>query len=133
MPKFHVLLDSGFAKVSNFATEVLSNTYSFILAIILVVFWLFNRDFNPLAVNELIRDFIHGASFLSLFIIQKSFNHFSAALHLKVNEIVSSNDLTNNAVINAETKTEHEIEELQKEYTDLADQVEHDEKLNEEK
>lgn len=133
MPKLHIFFDSLFAKVSNFATYVLSNTYSFILAIILVVFWLLNRDFEPIEVNDFIRDFIHGAAFLSLFIIQKSFNHFSAALHLKVNELVSSNDLANNAVINVETKTEMEIVELQKEYTELAEKVEIVEKPIEEK
>jgi low affinity Fe/Cu permease len=120
MKKFHILFEAGFAKVSHIGTVILSNSYSFVIAIILVFFWLFNRDFYPLSVNDFIRDFIHGASFLSLFIIQKSFNHFSAALHLKVNEIVSPNHLSNNTVLNAEKKTEQEIEKLQKEYTDLA-------------
>jgi low affinity Fe/Cu permease len=57
-----------------------------------------------------------------LFIIQKSFNHFSAALHLKVNELVASHDAASNAVITVEAKTEHEITQLTKEYAELAEQ-----------
>jgi low affinity Fe/Cu permease len=58
-----------------------------------------------------------------LFIIQKSFNKFSGSLHLKVNELVSSHEPANNSVINAEGKTEREITELSKEYSELAEQV----------
>jgi low affinity Fe/Cu permease len=62
-------------------------------------------------------------AFLSLFIIQKSFNRFSASLHLKVNELLASQEPAKNAVINAEDKTEHELTELSKEYTELAEQA----------
>ncbi len=48
--------------------------------------------------------------------IQKEFNRFSAALHLKVNELVSSHKPANNAVINIEDKTEQQIIEVAKEY-----------------
>jgi low affinity Fe/Cu permease len=70
-----------------------------------------------------IGDIILGVAFLSLFIIQKSFNRFSASLHLKVNELVVSHEPASNAVINAEEKTEHEITELSKEYVEPAEQI----------
>jgi len=57
-------------------------------------------------------------SFLSLFIIQKSFNRFSASLHLKVNELVASHEPASNSVLNAEEKTEQEISQLTKEYSE---------------
>ncbi|MEN9908007.1 MAG: hypothetical protein RLZZ540_1156 [Bacteroidota bacterium] len=44
-------------------------------------------------------------------------------MHLKVNELVSSHEPANNSVINAEGKTEREITELSKEYSELAEQV----------
>ncbi|HTJ50925.1 MAG TPA: low affinity iron permease family protein [Cyclobacteriaceae bacterium] len=59
---------------------------------------------------------ILGFTFLSLFIIQKSFNRFSASLHLKVNELVSSHEPASNTVINLTEKTEHEINKLTEEY-----------------
>jgi low affinity Fe/Cu permease len=66
-----------------------------------------------------------------LFIIQKSFIHFSASLHLKVNELVASHKAASNAVINAEEKTEDEITELSKEYAELVEEIK--EKKEEEK
>jgi low affinity Fe/Cu permease len=71
-------------------------------------------------IHSSIGDVILGVAFLSLFIIQKSFNRFSASLHLKVNELVASHEPAKNAVINAEGKTEHEINELSKEYAEMA-------------
>ena len=74
-------------------------------------------------IHYCIGDVILGVAFLSLFIIQKAFNRFSASLHLKVNELVASHELANNAVMNAEEKTELEITILSKEYAELAEQV----------
>jgi low affinity Fe/Cu permease len=65
----------------------------------------------------------HGITFLSLFVIQKEFSRFSGSLHLKVNELVVSTKTANKAVINVESKSEKEIHDLQKEYTELADQI----------
>ena len=72
-------------------------------------------------IHSSIGDVILGVAFLSLFIIQKSFNRFSASLHLKVNELVASHEPANNAVINLERKTEQEITKLTKEYDELAE------------
>jgi low affinity Fe/Cu permease len=66
---------------------------------------------------------IHGITFLSLFVIQKEFSRFSGSLHLKVNELMVSTKTANKAVINVESKSEKEIHDLQKEYTELADQI----------
>ena len=73
--------------------------------------------------HVIIGDIIFGTTFLSLFIIQKSFNRFSASLHLKVNELVSSHETASNSVMNAEVKTERELTELSREYADLVEQV----------
>jgi low affinity Fe/Cu permease len=77
-------------------------------------------------IDDSIRDLIHGVTFLSLFIIQKSFNRFSAILHLKVNELVSSHESANNSVMNLEIKTEQELVELNKEYEELVAKVENE-------
>ena len=74
-------------------------------------------------IHAIIGDIILGVAFLSLFIIQKSFNRFSASLHLKVNELVASNKSASNTVINAEEKTELEITELSKEYATLVEGI----------
>jgi low affinity Fe/Cu permease len=128
MNRFYIYTEHIFEKLTSLATTLLGNSITFILAFCLVIFWWINNLINDLDVHTLIGDVIFGVTFLSLFIIQKSFNRFSSSLHLKINELVSSNDSANNAVINAEEKTEREISELSKEYAEIASLI-----LNEEK
>ena len=123
MKKIHRDLERFFEKITSFVTAVIGSSITFIIALILVLFWLSNRDFEKQDINDSIRDIIHGVAFLSLFVIQKEFSRFSGSLHVKVNELVASHDTANNAVINVENKTELEIQELQKEYTELAEQI----------
>lgn len=108
-----------FEKITTTFTTVLGNSITFILALAMVVFWLANKEFYMQDVRDIIRDIIHGITFLSLFIIQKSFSRFSVLLHLKVNELVSSHKPASNTVLNVEDKTEHELIKLSKEYTEL--------------
>lgn len=122
MKKSYRKLETIFEKITSFVTLVLGNSITFILALLLVIFWLFNRDFKNEDTNHIIGDIITSVVFLSLFVIQKSFNHFTASLHVKLNELVSSHEPANNAVINVETKTEHEINQLQKEYSELIEE-----------
>ncbi|MCY7311318.1 MAG: low affinity iron permease family protein, partial [Chitinophagaceae bacterium] len=89
----------------------------------MVIFWLANRNYLHDPINEIIRDIIHAISFLTLFILQKAFNHFTGSLHVKLNEIVSSSETADKSVINVESKTEPEIIELQKEYNEPAKQT----------
>jgi low affinity Fe/Cu permease len=123
--------ESGFEKLASLAIAILGNSITFIIAFCLVIFWLSNKQFYSQDIHSSIGDVILGVAFLSLFIIQKSFNRFSASLHLKVNELVASHDPAKNAVINVEGKTEHEIKEISKEYAEMAKQLreEGDEKL----
>lgn len=112
-----------FERLVSLATSILGDSITFILAFCLVLFWWINLLCSTRDVHQIIGDIILGLTFLSLFIIQKSFNRFSGSLHLKINELVSSHEPANNSVINAEEKTEREITELSREYTDLVDQV----------
>jgi low affinity Fe/Cu permease len=133
MNKIYSHTEILFEKLVSVATTILGNSISFLIALCMVLFWWINNFFRTNDVHVLIGDIIFGITFLSLFIIQKSFNRFSASLHLKINELVSSHEPASNAVMNAEIKTEREITELSKEYSNLAEQIkELDEKLKEE-
>jgi len=115
--------ENGFEKLASIAISVLGNSISFIIALCVLIFWFTNKRFYTQDIHACIGDVILGIAFLSLFIIQKSFNRFSASLYLKVNELVASHEPASNAVINLEKKTEHEITELAKEYEELAEQL----------
>lgn len=119
-----------FERISQMAIGIMGNSLTFILAFILVCFWLGNRVSFTDNLHEMIGDLILGVSFLCLFLIQKSVNRFSATLHLKLNELVSSHEPASNAVIDLEGKTESEIMALSEEYKELLDQ---DPTLNQDK
>lgn len=115
--------EKGFEKLTSLVTAILGNSITFIIALGLVIFWFTNEQFYTQDIHSIIGDVILGITFLNLFIIQKSFNRFSGSLHLKVNELVASHEPASNAVMNAEEKTEDEITELSKEYSELAEKT----------
>ena len=115
--------ERSFEGLTSVITAILSNSITFIIALCVVIFWLSNKEFYQQGIHKSIGDVILGVTFLSLFIIQKSFSRFSGSLHLKVNELVASHEPASNSVINAEEKTEHELTKLSKEYTELAEQA----------
>jgi low affinity Fe/Cu permease len=108
-----------FEKLVSVAIAVLGNSITFLVAFCIVIFWLSNKQFYNQDIHASISDLILGIAFLSLFLIQKSFNRFSASLQVKVNELLSSHEPANNAVMNVETKTEREIALISKEYMEL--------------
>jgi low affinity Fe/Cu permease len=127
MKTIYIKIEKFFEKITYLITTVLGSSITFFLAFAMVVFWFFNRQYSNHDINEVIRDLIHGVTFLSLFVIQKEFSRFSGSLHLKVNELVASTETASNSVINVESKTEIEIYELQKEYAELAEKIENTE------
>ncbi|MDP1817907.1 MAG: hypothetical protein CFE21_20965 [Bacteroidetes bacterium B1(2017)] len=124
MKTIYIKIEKFFEKITYLITTILGSSITFFLAFVMVVFWFFNRQYSNHDINEVIRDLIHGVTFLSLFVIQKEFSRFSGSLHLKVNELVASTETASNSVINVESKTEIEIHELQKEYAELAEKIE---------
>ncbi len=110
-----------FERATFFIIAILGNSITFVIASALVIFWLSNKLFQAQDINERIGDIIQGISFLSLLIIQRSFKRFSASLHLKVNELVKSDEHASNAVINMEGKTDREIAKLIHEYRELSE------------
>ncbi len=116
MNEVYLNVEKAFEKLTSIATKVLGNSITFILAFFLVIFWWINNFINNPDIHSIIGDIIFGTTFLSLFIIQKSFNRYSALVHLKMNELISSHETANNSVMNTSEKTELEILELSKEY-----------------
>jgi low affinity Fe/Cu permease len=119
--EFYRHTERGFERLTSLANAILSNSITFIIALCTVVFWLLNKRFYTQDIHYCIGDVILGVTFLSMFVIQKSFNRFSASLHLKVNELVASHEAADNGVISAEGKTDQEITILSRVYTDLAE------------
>lgn len=125
MKQFYHKIESIFQTFTSFVTFILGNSIIFLVVLIAVLIWIINGGiFFTQNRHESIRDIIHGLTFLSLFIIQKSYNHYTASIQLKMNELIASHEQANNAIINSENKTEHEINVLTKEYIELAELTE---------
>lgn len=123
MKKVYRNIEKVFEKLTSLVIVILGNSITFILALLMVIFWLSSSLFYAQNIHEIIRDLIFGVTFLTLFIVQKAFNRFSAILHFKINELVASHETASNTVLNVGEKTEHEIKELTKEYAELAEQA----------
>ncbi len=116
-----------FEKLTGIITSILGNSITFMVALVMVLFWWSNKEFYTQSIHQSIGDIIFGTTFLSLFVIQKSFNKFSRSIHLKINELIASNERASNAIIGIETKTELEVIELNKEHAELIAKMEENE------
>ena len=123
MKSLYKIIETVFEKFSVAATRVLGNSITFIIALGLVIRYFTYEKVYTQPWHETIMDIIFSVTFLSIFIIQKSVNRFSAALHLKMNELVASHDNASNRIINVEEKSEEEIRTLAKHYTTIANKV----------
>ena len=116
----YITAEKGFEKLTSIVSAVMGNSITFIIAVCVVIFWLSNERFYTQNIHYSIGDVILGITFLCLFMIQKSFNRFSASIHLKLNELVASHEPASNRLINVEEKTEHELNKLSEAYTEMA-------------
>ena len=123
MKKAYFNIERQFERLVSIVTRILGNSITFIIAFILVLFWWTTNLFTSNDLHQDIGDIIFGTTFLSLFIIQKSFNRYSALIHLKMNELISSHEPANNSVMDMGKKTEKEIVDLNKEYIETDDSV----------
>jgi low affinity Fe/Cu permease len=63
-------------------------------------------------------------TFLMVFLIQKSQNKDSLAIHIKLNELVASHKLANNRLVDVEDMTEDEMKVIAKYYARLSELAE---------
>jgi low affinity Fe/Cu permease len=112
-----------FERFSNWATAATGSSAAFIIAIMVILIWLVTgpvfqySDTWQLIINT-------GTTivtFLMVFLIQKSQNKDSKAIHLKLNELLASHEGTSNRMVNIEDLTEEELDHLYKFYIRLSD------------
>ena len=113
------------------ATRATGTSSAFMLALLAIVVWLVTgplfkfSDTWQLVINT-------GTTiitFLMVFLIQRTQNKDSLAIHLKLNEIVAAIEGSSNRLIDIEDLSEEEIETLHKHYATLARMAKKDLKL----
>ena len=120
-----------FERFSNWATIATGSSAAFITAIVVIIVWgvtgpVFNySDTWQLIINT-------GTTivtFLMVFLIQKSQNKDSKAIHLKLNELLASHQGASNRMVNLEDLSEKELDQLHKFYVQLSDLAEEEDDI----
>ena len=120
-----------FEKFSNWATNATGSSAAFFTAISVIIVWgvtgpVFDySDTWQLIINT-------GTTiitFLMVFLIQKSQNKDSKAVHLKLNELLASHQGASNRMVDIEDLTEDELDHLHRFYVQLSDLAEKEDDL----
>ncbi len=119
-----------FERFSEWATRATGSSAAFIISVLVVVVW---AATGPIAhYSETWQLIINTGTtivtFLMVFLIQKSQNKDSKAIHLKLNELIASHEGTSNRMVNIESLSEEELDHLYAFYIKLAQlaEKEHD-------
>lgn len=111
-----------FRRIASRTSHGVGSPWAFIVAFAVILVWgmtgfLFHySDTWQLVINT-------GTTivtFLMVFLIQNTQNRDSHALHLKLDELIRANELARNSLMGLEDLTDAELEELQQEFTQLA-------------
>jgi len=111
-------IEQWFESMVGIALKIYGHPLTFIVALLLVIFFLAQSIKNFTQLQDLVRDIILSITFLSFFIIQRAVNKTTAALRIKINELIASHDKASNELLAIEDKTETELEELAHKHKD---------------
>jgi low affinity Fe/Cu permease len=122
---------NSFERFSNWATAATGSSGAFIIAIAAIVIWLLT---GPLAKYSdtwqlIINTGTTIITFLMVFLIQKSQNKDSKAIHLKLNELLAAHEGASNRMVDIEDLTEKELDHLHKFYQQLSDLAENEDDI----
>mgnify|MGYP001552949779 CR=1 FL=1 len=111
-----------FERFANWATIATGSSAAFIIAASVILLWIITGPiFNYSDTWQLIINTgTTIVTFLMVFLIQKSQNKDSKAIHLKLNELLASHQGASNRMVNLEELTEEELDQLHKFYVSLA-------------
>jgi low affinity Fe/Cu permease len=116
-------IEKVFEKTSGWLARLFSNSLVFIAALLFTIYWFCVHEWHQMELTDALRDVILAIMFLSFFIIQRSFSHFSQALHLKLNELIAAHEKARNLIVRAEEKTDEELRELSREHDKLIEET----------
>ncbi|MBW1658829.1 low affinity iron permease family protein [Flavobacterium quisquiliarum] len=123
--------NSAFEKFATKVSKAAGSTTAFISAFIIVVAWAVSGpifDYSE-TWQLVINTGTTIITFLMVFLIQKAQNKDSLAIQLKLNELVASNELSSNSLVDIESMTEEEMIIIQKYYHRLSELAKKDESI----
>ena len=121
-----------FERFSNWATNATGSSGAFFTAISVIIIWLITGpifDYSD-TWQLIINTGTTIITFLMVFLIQKSQNKDSKAIHLKLNELIASHAGASNRMVDIEELTEEELDHLHKFYVELSALAEKEDDLS---
>jgi len=112
-----------FERIANWATKTTGSATAFIIALVIIIIWgITGPIFKYSEVWQLvINTGTTIVTFLMVFLIQKSQNKDSKAVHLKLNELLAANKYASNRMVSIEDLSEKELDELHQYYCTLTE------------
>ncbi len=117
-----------FERFANWATKATGSATAFISAVFIILIWgITGPIFKYSDVWQLvINTGTTVIAFLMVFLIQKSQNKDSKAVHLKLNELIVANKYASNRMVSIENLSEKELDKLHEFYLTLTSLAEKD-------
>jgi low affinity Fe/Cu permease len=117
---------SFFGRISSGVTRATGSSYGFLVAFVLVVLWAATGPLFGFSSSWqlIINTSTTIVTFLMVFVIQHAQNKDTLAIHLKLNELISSNSSANNRLVDVEEASPEELAVIKKFYGRLAIRVE---------
>lgn len=114
---------SFFERFSETAVRATGSSTAFLLALGIVIVWAVSGPFFKFSETWqlVINTGTTIITFLMVFLIQKTQNKDSKAIHLKLNELIAANSGCSNRMVDIEDITETELDQLHKFYQKLSD------------
>ena len=120
-----------FEKFASHVCKLTGSTPAFLIALLIIIIWAISGPFFSFSETWqlVINTGTTIITFLMVFLIQKAQNKDSLAIQLKLNELVASNELSSNRLVDIESMTEDEMIVIQKYYKRLSELSKKEESL----
>jgi len=118
-------LNEQFRRLSRAAADALGSPWLFVANVLLILLWLAAGPFAnfsdtwQLVVNTATTVF----TYLAVFLIQNTQNRDAKAIHLKLDELISSVHGARNRLVDLESLTDEEMEQLRKQFQELQERA----------
>ncbi|MGI4020496.1 MAG: low affinity iron permease family protein [Janthinobacterium lividum] len=122
-----------FERFANWATKATGSATAFIIALLVIIVWgISGPIFKYSEVWQLvINTGTTIITFLMVFLIQKSQNKDSKAIHLKLNELIAADKYASNRMVSIEDLSERELDKLREFYCTITELAEKDSDIHE--
>ena len=114
-------LNEGFRRLSKGAADALGTPWMFVLNVLLIIIWLAFGPFTGFSDSWqlVVNTGTTVLTYLAIFLIQNTQNRDSKALHLKLDELISSVEGARNRLVDLQNLTDAELEEIEEQFRRL--------------